>query len=265
MECYAFCSATAYQIKPLFESLRGRFKTTLYRDVVHIEVPGPESFGDVFYFSYGTTVCWSMSKDRALQFLEEARPFEVQRYEEVEVDEFTYLYDSSSVPKIAEDEIILPNQDILTKLAISHGLAQSVKLGAFEVAVQKTFNNMQYIPENLARKGRISLSRIEIRRKMGELFLERNSITLHVNVLDTPELFWDYPELEPLYRMIANHLDIEKRGHVLNQRLEVIHELFEMLGTELNHQHSSRLEWIIIGLIVIEVVVTVLKDVLRII
>lgn len=264
MECFAFCSATAYHIKPLFESLRSRFKATLYRDVVNIEVPVADGRGDVFYFSYGATVCWNMSKDVALQFLEEARPFETQRYEEIETDEFTYLYENGP-PKIAEDEIFLPNQDVLTKLAISHGLAQSVKLGSFEIAVQKTFNSMQYIPENLARRGRISLSRGEIRRKMGELFLERNSITQHVNVLDTPELFWDYPELEPLYRMISSYLDLEKRGHALNQRLGVIHELFEMLGTELNHQHSSRLEWIIIGLIVIEVIVSVLKDVLRII
>ena len=56
---------------------------------------------------------------------------------------------------------------------------------------------------------------------------------LHVDVLDTPEFFWEYPELEPLYIMTANYLDIETRVEVLNQRLDVIHELFEMLGNEL--------------------------------
>ncbi|MBA3956941.1 MAG: RMD1 family protein [Parachlamydiaceae bacterium] len=262
MDCLSFCTATSYQIKPLFESLRHRYKATLYRDVVHIEVPLKGRNGDVFYFSYGSVVCWNMSREVALPFLEEVRPFETQRYDEIETDEFTYIYDGG--PRVADDEIVLPSQDALTKLAISHGLAQSVKLGSFEVATQKTFNNMQYIPEELAKRGTIRLSRREIRRKMGELFLERNSISLHVNVLDTPEFFWDYPELEPLYRMIANYLDIEKRSHVLNQRLQVIHELFEMLGSELNHQHSSRLEWIIIGLIVIEVVVSLLHDVFRI-
>lgn len=262
MDCLAFCTATSYQIKPLFESLRTRFKATLYRDVIHIEVPTSTHTGDIFYFSYGAVVCWNMTKEAVQPFLEEVKPYEHQRNDEIETDEFTYLYDGG--PKIADDEIILPNQDILTRLAISHGLAQSVKLGSFEVAIQKTVNNVQYIPEDLAKQGKISLSRREIRRKMGELFIERNSITLHVNVLDTPELFWDYPELEPLYRMIASYLDIEKRSHVLNQRLQSVHELFEMLGTELNHQHSSRLEWIIIGLIVIEVIVSLLNDVFRV-
>ena len=88
---------------------------------------------------------------------------------------------------------------------------------------------------------------------------------LHVDVLDTPEFFWEYSELEPLYAMTANYLDLETRVEVLNQRLDVIHELFEMLGNELNHQHSSRLEWTIIGLIVMEVILTLLRDVFRVI
>lgn len=262
MDCLSFCSATSYQIKPLFESLRKRFNATLYRDVVHISCSTEQGHGDIFYFAYGAFVSWNMRKEAVLPFLEETRLFENQRSDEVETDEFTYLYNGAA--KIADDEIILPNHEVLTKLAISHGLAQSVKLGSFEVAIQKMFNNMQYIPEDLARQGKIPLSRREIRRTMGRMFLERNAVILHVNVLDTPELFWDYPELEPLYRMIANYLDIEKRSHVLNQRLEIIHGLFEMLGSELNHQHSSRLEWTIIGLIVIEVVVSLLSDVFRV-
>jgi uncharacterized Rmd1/YagE family protein len=64
---------------------------------------------------------------------------------------------------------------------------------------------------------------------------------------------------------MANYLDLESRVEVLNQRLGVIHELFEMLGNELNHQHSSRLEWTIIGLIVMEVILTLLRDVFRVI
>ncbi len=84
-------------------------------------------------------------------------------------------------------------------------------------------------------------------------------------MLDTPEFFWEHSELEPLYALAANYLDLEARVEVLNQRLDVIHELFEMLVNELNHQHSSRLEWTIILLIILEVVLTLLRDVFRVI
>jgi uncharacterized Rmd1/YagE family protein len=263
MDCRAYCTASAYHIKALYERFKQVGATaTLYRDVIHFVVPG-ENIGDIFYFSYGATVFWGLSLEQCYAYLEQIKEFEEQSVEEIETDEFTFIV--GDVPKIVEDEIILPNLDVLSRLAISHGLAQSVKLGTFESALRKTFNHTKHIPEDLAKHGRISLSRREIRRKMGELFIERNSINLHVDVLDTPEFFWEYTELEPLYAMTANYLDLETRVEVLNQRLDVIHELFEMLGNELNHQHSSRLEWTIIGLIVVEVFLSLLRDVFRVI
>lgn len=263
MDCRAYCTAASYQIKPFLERLRDYYKPTLYRDVIHIRIPSENTIADVFYFSYGAMVAWGLSNEECAQYLEKVKEFEHQRLEEIETDEFTFII--GETPKIVEDEIILPNNDILSRLAISHGLAQSVKLGTFENAIRKTFNHTKHIPEDLAKHGRIPLSRKEIRRKMGELFIERNSINLHVDVLDTPEFFWEYSELEPLYAMTASYLDIETRVEVLNQRLDVVHELFEMLGNELNHQHSSRLEWTIIWLIIIEVLLSLLRDVFRVI
>lgn len=261
MDCRAYCLAASYQIRPLYDKLKEKYRATLYRDVLHIVIPvGEISKGDIFYFPYGAMIAWGLSEEICKIFLGEGRKFENQGVEEIETDEFTYVY--GEVPKIIEDEIILPNDDILTRLAISLGLAQSVKLGTFENAIRKTIDHTKQIPVDLAKYGRISLSRQEIRRKMGELFIERSSINLHVDVLDTPEFFWEYSELEPLYAMTANYLDLKTRGEILNHRLDVVHELFEMLGNELNHQHSSRLEWTIIWLIIIEVLLTLLKDVL---
>ena len=262
MDCRAYCTASAYKIKPFYDTLKGP-QANLYRDVIHLAVPVGDQKGDVFYFSYGVTVCWGLSAETCLYYLDKVKPFEHQHIEEMETDEFTYTKGDNT--RIVEDEIILATDDTLNRLAISHGIAQSVKLGTFENAIRKTFDNTKHLPEDLARHGRIPLSRNEIRRKMGELFIERNSINLHVDVLDTPEFFWEYSELEPLYALTANYLDIETRVEVLNQRLDVVHELFEMLGNELNHQHSSRLEWTIIWLIIFEVVLSLLRDVFRVI
>lgn len=263
MDCRAYCTAESYDIKPLYEFLKARYKTNLFREVVHIEVPDNDKIHDVFYFAYGSTVLWGLSPEQCKTYLNLVSEFEKRHLDEIETDEFTFVF--GDTPKIIEDEIVLPNKDILTKLSISLGLAQSVKLGTFEVAILKTFNNTKHIPEELAKYGKVALSRKEIGKKMGELFIERNSINLHVDVLDTPEFFWEYMELEPLYTMTTNYLDMKRRVEVLNQRLDVVHELFEVLGNELNHQHSARLELTIIWLIIIEVCLSLLRDVFKII
>lgn len=261
MDCLAFCVAESYLLKPLFESMRHKHKATMYREVVHLAVDNGESRAHLFCFSFGATVFWGFTHEGAEKFLRELSEFELQHSDEIEIDEFTYIYGNNA--KIADDEISLPDNDILTKLAFSHGIAQSVKLGLFETRIQKTFNNNKHLPEDLALRGKIPLSRREIRKKIGELFIERSSINLRSDVLDTPEFFWEYPEYDHIYRVTSLYLDISTRVEILNKRLDVIHELFEMLGSELNHQHSSRLEWTIIILIVIEVVLVIAKDILK--
>lgn len=262
MECFAFCTAAAYNLKPLFEAMRMGYKSIFHRDVVHVEYTHNGQTVDFFFFSFGAVVSWGIGKEDSLKFVSEIKPFETEPNKEIETDEFTY-FDGNGPAKINEDEINLPDQDPYSKLAISYAIAQSVKLETYERSIQNTFNKTKHLPEDLATKGKIFLSRREIRRKTGQLFIERSSINLHLDVLDTPEIFWEFPELEPLYKMASVYLDINTRVEVLNHRLDVLHELLEMLGNELNHQHSSRLEWTIILLIVIEVVLIFSKDILN--
>lgn len=258
MDCTAFCIASSFKIKSLFHSLKSRYKTTLYRDVIHIETfkdNGEDSI-DVFYFPYGSVICWGASLEEGERFIKEVEDFLDQPLKEIEADDFTFSYNEEL--EIIENDIVLPDDDIMTKVAVSHGLAQSVKLGVFEDTISDAFEKTKHIPDDLAKKGKIRLSRKQIRKKMGELFIDRSSINLHVDVLDTPEFFWEHPELELYYSYVANELDIETRGQILNQRMDVLRELFEMLANEADNQHALRLEWIIIWLIMIEVIVTML-------
>ncbi len=261
MRCVAYCTAASYNIRRLQDALKARYKANLFREVLHFDLaPGhSEVVKDVFCFPYGVVVIWGLNVEEEQEFLIELKEFQNDSQEIYECELMSFTFGSQA--RIVEEVIELPDTEVLTRLALSHGLAQSVRLATFEALIQKTIDKTRNIPEQLAARGRIPLSKKEIRKKMGELFLERSSVNLHFDILDVPEFFWDHSELEPLYVMIANHLDLETRVEVLNQRLDIVHDLFEMLGNELNHQHSSKLEWIIIWLIVIEVLLNIAHDV----
>jgi len=97
----------------------------------------------------------------------------------------------------------------------------------------------------------------------GRLFLVESDILLHHALLDTPEFFWEYPELEEHYRRVATYLDVTPRVEVLNKKLQIIHDMFGMLADEQKHKHSSQLEWIIIWLIAIEIFIFLGHDLLK--
>ncbi|MDF2577821.1 MAG: hypothetical protein K0S74_1305 [Chlamydiales bacterium] len=251
MRCVTYCTASSYNIHELFEFLKSRFSPILYRDVIYV----PYYSGEVFFFPYGSIICWEVDKGHRVDLLSELKRFENNSALELESDEFSFEYGTSS--KMFQDKITVESGNILAKLAISHALAQSIKLSVFEKAIQKTINNTKHLPEDLANTGKINLSRSEIAQKRGALFIARNSINLHTDILDTPEIFWEYSELEPVYKSTASYLDLSTRVDVLNKRLDIVHELFQMLGDQLDHQHSTSLEWIVITLIFIEIVISI--------
>lgn len=264
MRCSAYCTAEKYDVISLYKNLKETTHVERYAEALHFKVYDKQLFlGDVFYFNYGVIVFWSLPEEYEKQFLVEIKPYESNPVKEVAFDEFEFSYGETS--RIYKDEIILQTKNNLAKLTVSYGLSQSVKLEIFEEKIESTIEKTKRLPQDLASKGKIVLSRKDISKQIGALFLERNSINLHTDILDTPEFFWEYSDLEPLYRKTCIYLDINGRVEVLNKRLDIVHELFEMLSNELNHRHSSKLEWAIIWLIMIEVLIAIFSDIFHLI
>ncbi len=104
MNCLAYCTASSYKIKSFYDQLKP-LHATLYRDVIHVPVPGM-TIGDVFYFSYGVTVCWGIERDQCLMYLNQVKEFEDTPLEEIEKDEFTFTF--GEVPKSLKTKLFCP-------------------------------------------------------------------------------------------------------------------------------------------------------------
>jgi len=255
-QCIAYCLAKNFQHEALIEYLEQRYRVVKYRDVCHVEKPN----GEAFIFPYGVVVFWDLPHDEAQTLLAEIDNFCKSAHATPYVDEFNFSgYDQQF--KVHTDHIHLTSDDVKEKLAISHGIAQSVKLSELEDTVGNTIEATAHIPQRIADQGKSELSRRQTSRIRGDLFLVKSNIYLNYDLLDTPEFFWEYPEFQGIYNTMINYLEVNQRIEVLNKKLNIIHELFTMLSDEQKHQHSSTLEWIIIWLIAIEIVMFLVHDI----
>ena len=115
MRCTGYCTAASFDIPKLFQSLSTHHSVQLFRDVVYVGITEDKiHVKDVFYFSYGVVVCWGMSEEEEQKALLSTQSFEKESGQKT-LDEFTFVYGNSM--KIEEDEIMLHNKNILTKLA----------------------------------------------------------------------------------------------------------------------------------------------------
>ncbi|KAI1469205.1 DUF155-domain-containing protein [Daldinia caldariorum] len=213
---------------------------------------------EVFLFDYGVVVIWGMSLAHEQRFLKEISKFEIDKLDpdNVETECFNFYYTNEYQPRIYNDFITLRDKgNYMTKLAISHALAQSVKTSLFEELIASTIDTCKDIPTQIALTGKISLPRSQINMQIGELFILRISIHLNGSVLDTPELFWVEPHLEPVYQAVRSYLEMDQRVGLLTERLDVIADLLAVLKDQLSHGHGEMLEWIVIVLIAAEILV----------
>lgn len=263
MRCIAICTAKNYNLPAIADFFKTKhFAIKFYRNVLHISKTAGN--WDFFIFYHGCVVIWGLRKHQEQKILSQIKPFSIEPLEKSEASSFIYRLGAetkiSSFRRFRADLITIAfaeENNAPLKLAISYGLAQSVKLESYETSIQKTIDNNQHIPLELARFGKISLFRRSISKRIGEIFLERSSVNLSSEYLDVPEYFWEYSHLESFYVMTEQFLDIPKRVASLNKKLDVLHEMFDMLNNQLEHRYSSMLETVIILLIALEIVINV--------
>lgn len=267
MRCSSYCTAAEYKMIDLVTKLN---KIGLgpqhFDDVLYVQKELHSNIDpiDIFFFPFGCVTIWGADENQEKLILQDIDSFLQTNQLKESVSDFIYFNYNETAEKTFIDEekneIILADKSTFIKLSISHALAQSVKLSVLERSVSDLIVKTTPIQQELASTGSVSLSKKEISQQIGILFNERYSINLHSDILDTPEFFWRRPSYEPLYLKTAEFQDIQTRQNILNHRLNMIHELYNILSNDLNYKHSTRLEWIIIILITIEVFLSLAHD-----
>lgn len=238
-----------------------------HEDVIRLDDEGgdinvSDKQPDLFVFEYGVVVLWGFTEREEKAFLNDIEGFEKEKLaeEDVQIEEFNYYVTQSYQPRIYNDFITLRDaSNYMIKLSISHAIAQSVKISLFEELVDNTIEDTQDIPQEIASSGKVSMGKEDIMKSIGELFILRININLHGSVLDSPEIMWSEPQLEPIYQATRGYLEINQRVALLNQRLEVVSDLLQMLKEQLGHSHEEYLEFIVILLVGVEVIISVVN------
>ena len=115
---------------------------------------------EVFLFEYGTVVIWGMTLQQEQRFLKDIAKFENEKLSEddVQTENFNFYYTREYQARIYNDFISLrEKKNYMTKLAISHALAQSVKVAssvADSFMAAETCTNMMNPPDLPLRRPR---------------------------------------------------------------------------------------------------------------
>lgn len=220
---------------------------------------------EIFIFDFGAMVFWGFTDEEEDELILLFRKYMLKPAftdNEIKAGEDDMAYLISDDPEshsadiaISNDVVIIPYESyqVKNRLAVSFAFAQSSILSIFEARIEDMIEEYKTIPEQLALSGKVQLSQKQLGNMIGQIFVIRHEVNLQSEILDIPDYFWKEHAIEPIYKMTLLYLEMEQRTEVLNKRLDLMHELLQLLQHQNENEHNIKLEWIVIWLIVVSV------------
>lgn len=154
------------------------------------------------------------------------------------------------------DSLTLGRFDFEVNKAIMLNLGQSVCLDFYYQKSQEILSALKESGQILGKHGKISLSNKKALQLAGRSLKIKNAIAENLYILDSPAIAWEDEFIDKLHKKLAMHLDLHERYQALENTFKIIDDNLQLYIAFNHHRESSRLEWIIIILIVIEVLDT---------
>lgn len=231
-------------------------------EVINWSVTRGTQRNDLTILANGTLVGWGLTEEQMMKaYVPTIMGAVVERYspesEEmdfVEVDGVSAEENGSSF--MQGDVLVLQGHDAdqkqLEMAAFAMGLSRSTRLSILEESLDKY---IQISRENsfLLSEGVVARKESSIVKIIGRLFLIRAQLNLYSELIETPDLYWSEPVLEKIYEQVSRRLDILLRISIMNRKLDYVTEEQRALLSVMSEKKSTRLEWIIIVLIMVEV------------
>ncbi|MEJ1223084.1 RMD1 family protein [Sediminicola sp. 1XM1-17] len=179
----------------------------------------------------------SLSKDRV--------PYQLSEKIQVEV--------IPGQQKVTFNKVVLPNFDSESIRLVMMNTSQSVALDRYLEITEQLLEETNVHTKLLEKKGKLDISGNNLKRFIGKVLNIKNEISENLYIFDSPDSTWENEDLNRLDMELKQTFDLKDRYRYISERIGIIKEDLELFKDIMEHRESSRLEWIIIILILVEV------------
>lgn len=217
--------------------------------------------GVAVLFRYGAIVFFDASSAAITEYLRQLGPHVRQAFPpgEQETEVLDIRVDPTAKETIEGSTLVLTDASLEKLQIVADVLAKSVSLAHHERAIESQFERIEPFATNLDHWGRGGRAAQELLQHLGGALLAEHRVVGGARVDDSPEMLWDHPELERLWARLRDDFEIRERSAVLHGKLALIAKTAETALELMQNRRALRVEWAIVGLIVFEIVLTLVQ------
>lgn len=161
--------------------------------------------------------------------------------------------------RVGWDRVMVSTRSPQMVGAVALLLAQSSALERYEHAVDELVADSASIPISLAQRGRLPRVDRTMYRFSGRVISYRLELASLFYLVDRPEETWEDPQVAALYDALFQNLELKERHEGMLQKLQAVERATEHMISLWDTRLSQRLEWAIVGLIIVEIMLALFK------
>jgi len=217
--------------------------------------------GVAVLFRYGAVVFFDASPAGIADYLRQIGPHIRQPFQqgERETEVLEIRVDPGAKESIEGNTLVLADVTLEKLQVVADIMAKSVSLAHHEKNIERQFERIEPFAVNLDHWGRGGRAARELLQHLGGALLAEHRVVAGARVDDSPELLWDHPELERLWARLRDEFEIRERFAALHGKLNLISRTAETALELMQNRRALRVEWAIVGLIVFEIVLTLVQ------
>lgn len=212
--------------------------------------------GQGVLFSYGAVVLFGLSEAAEQAFIQTLKPHITNPIDHPETEAVTICLAPNNSGKVQNGLIFLSSLDALHLHLVADIMAKSVVLAYYEIGAAAVFDRIEPYAVELQHQHRPSVQGDQLLKQIGQTLMIQHKIVGRVEIVDKPELLWEYPELDHLYHRLEDEYEIRDRHSALERKLDLVSRTTETVLDLQRHQTGLRLEWYVVLLIVVEVLLS---------
>ncbi len=161
--------------------------------------------------------------------------------------------------KVENECIVIPEDKHFYFEIISMILAKSVAMKKIEMDIDAVFDKIEEIMERL-NKGRLNIKDGQLSNLSAKILTFKYNTVSYIMLLDKPDIVWDNTDAEKAYADLSLLFELEERYEKVRHKTETLMDITEMFATLSHAKRGSRLEMMIIILILIEIILMLIFE-----